>query len=57
MKKNVVDKQKSSVQIEDNEGNYRLKKFLLLIVKIPLYIISILIASITGEFPKRNKRI
>ena len=42
---------------EDNKGNYRLKKFLLLIVKIPLYIISILIASITGEFPKRNKRI
>ena len=57
MKKNVVDKQESSVQIEDNEGNNRLKKFLLLIVKIPLYIISILIASITGEFPKRNKRI
>ena len=57
MKKNVVDKQKSPVKIEDNEGNNRLKKFLLLIVKIPLYIISILIASITGEFPKRNKRI
>ena len=57
MKKNVVDKQKSSVQIEDNEGNNRLKKVLMSIIKIPLYIMSILIASITGEFPKRNKRI
>jgi hypothetical protein len=44
-------------QIKNTDGNLSFNKYLLLIFKIPVYIVSNIIASLAGEFPNRRKGI
>jgi hypothetical protein len=57
MKKNLTIKKKFLIQIKDSNGKISLIKLLVFILKIPIYIISYLTASIIGEIPNRKKGI
>ena len=55
MKKNLSIKEKFLSQTTNNDGKFSTIKLLLFLLKIPLYIIMYLAASIIGEIPKRKK--
>ena len=55
MKKTLTIKEKFLTQIKDSNGKISLIKLLVFLLKIPLYIISYLTASVIGEIPSRKK--
>lgn len=54
MKKNLSFKEKFLTQTKNN-GTFSSIKLVVFLLKIPLYIISFIAASIIGEIPKRRK--
>lgn len=57
MKKKLTIKEKFLMQIKNSDGKISLIKLIVFLIKIPLYIISYLAASIIGEVPNRRKGI
>lgn len=57
MEKKLTIKEKFLMQIKNSDGKISLIKLIVFLIKIPLYIISYLAASIIGEVPNRRKGI
>jgi hypothetical protein len=57
MKKNLTIKEEFLIRIKNVDGKVSLIKLLVFLLKIPLYIISYLAASVIGEIPNRKKRV
>jgi len=57
LKKNLTIKEEFLIRIKNSDGKVSLIKLLVFLLKIPLYIISYLAASVIGEIPNRRKGI